>query len=267
MLFERAEVPPALAGVITDVWLLDMPRAHVEEQVLPMPATEFIVNLSEPYVLVDDPRWAPTPAVFRTGVRSGVVRFANPSRLRHVAVRMPIHGPSRFGLPPTTTLSAVEGPLGAALTTVAEAADRAPNVLLTKTIGALSAHLLPETEPVRTVRCAVDALSADPTRSIAALASAIGITHKTLIARFRRFTGITPSRLTQLVMVDRLIQTIPTDGPLPTWTQLVADSPYADQSHFIRSFTHLIGLTPRRYLDALARSRYADPRFLDSGEG
>ncbi len=261
--FQPLEVPAPLRGVVTEAWVLDMPAAHPSEQVLPMPGTEIIVNLSDPYLLPAGPDGAPapTPPVFCTGLRPRVIRFENPAHLRHVAVRLPCGGLSRLGLPPMLGVGAVQGELGAALSaltnTGAPAADVADGVL-----AALVDHVREETDAQRCVRHAAAALQADPGRPVTPLARAAGITHKTLIARFRRVTGVTPSRFAQLSMVDAVVRAIPTSGPLPTWTDLVSSSPYVDQSHFIRSFRRLVGLSPREYRDALARSRYTDPRFV-----
>lgn len=265
MLPEPIPLPPDLTGAVTEVWALDMPRAHASEQVLPMPATEIIVNLAEPYRVYDDSGSWPTPAVFRTGLRRAVVRFDNPPVLRHVAVRLPAYGPARLGLEPTDTVGAVPGVLGDDLAGVAASGAHPADAART-VVEALRDHLAPETPEVRAVRVATDALLADPTRSIASLAADAGVTHKTLIARFRRVTGSTPSHLARLSAVDAVVRAIPTGGEVPSWTALIADSPFVDQSHFIRSFRQLVGLSPREYRDALARSRYDDPRFLD-GEG
>lgn len=263
-MFVHAPVPDALTAAVEGLWLLDMPREHPSEQVLPMPTTELIVNTSDPYVLHDGDRATATPSVFLTGIRSRVITFDNPPRLRHVVVRLPAHGPARFGLPPSSTVTGVQGPLGGALTALA-ASGLPPERLLDGVTAALVDHLSPESAAQRTVRAASSRLTADPTTPIGRIAESLGVTHKTLIARFRRVTGTTPSRLAHLMMIDRLIGSLPTEGPMPTWTELVADSPYFDQSHFIRSFKQIIGLGPGEYLTALARSRYQDPRFLDAG--
>lgn len=266
---EPVPLPDVLSGVVLEVWALDMPRQHEAEQVLPMPTTEIIVNLSGPY-RVHTPGgsiWE-TPPVFGTGIRHGVVRFDDPPTLRHVAVRLPAYGPARFGVPPTAGPAAVPGALGADLTDLASAAHSAGNSDVTdaayQVLGLLERHLRPETDAERTVRPAVDALVADPTRPIAGIADELRVTHKTLISRFRRVTGVTPSQLSRLVMVDSIVRAVPTTDTMPSWTQLIADSPFVDQSHFIRSFRRLVGISPREYRDALAASRYDDPRFLAS---
>lgn len=269
---EPVPLPAVLAGVVLEAWALDMPRQHKAEQVLPMPTTEIIVNLSEPY-RVHTPGGAiwETPPVFGTGIRRGVVRFEDPPVLRHVAVRLPAYGPARFGVPPSPSPALVPGALGADLTALASAARPAWSSDVAdaayEVIGVLARHMRPETDAERTVRRAVDALVADPAREIAGIADELGVTHKTLISRFRRVTGVTPSQLSHLVMVDAIVRAVPTTGTMPSWTQLIADSPFVDQSHFIRSFRRLVGISPREYRDALTASRYDAPRFLASQQG
>ena len=262
-------LPDVLSGAVLEVWALDMPRQHEAEQVLPMPTTEIIVNFSGPY-RVHTPGGAiwETPPVFGTGIRHGVVRFEDPPTLRHVAVRLPAYGPARFGVPPSTAPAPVPGALGADLAALASAAHRASDSDVAdaayEVLALLERHVRPETDAERSVRKAVDALVDDPTREIAGIANELGVTHKTLISRFRRVTGVTPSHLSRLVMVDAIVRAVPTTGTMPSWTQLIADSPFVDQSHFIRSFRRLVGISPREYRDALAVSRYDDPRFLAS---
>lgn len=191
MEYEAVKPDGALTDAVVSVWYLDMPRTHVTEQVLPMPAVEIIVNLSDPYVLSTTgvPR-SPTAAVFATGIRSKVVQFENPERIRHLAIRMPIFGPSRFGIAPGNTISALQGDLRDALDEIRDATVnnriRSPVEALEATVDALRTHLLAESEAQRSVRGAVELLSNDSTLAIADVARSVGLSHKTLIARFRR---------------------------------------------------------------------------------
>lgn len=119
----------------------------------------------------------------------------------------------------------------------------------------------------RTVRAALERWNTDPAIPVGEVAADLGISHKTLIARFRAVTGGTPSRIVRILMVHRLLESLPPAGEPWTWTQLVGRSPYVDQSHFIRSFKRMTGLTPRRYLAALAASTYDTPYFIGGEAG
>lgn len=270
--FREAELTAELAQAATRVWALDMPRRHRVERVLPMASVEIIVNLSQAYRLfgpAEPPEGRATPGVFCTGLRRELVRFENPPRIRHVCVQLPIFGPARFGLAPVLAVCGVDGLLGDRLRTVAEEAlprdEPDLEAVLAAVVDALGRTLRPETAAQATVRLAVGALAEDPARSLLELARSLGVSHKTLIARFREVVGTTPSEVARLLLLHRLIEKVPPAGPFPTWTELAAGGGFADQSHFIRTFKRLAGMTPGDYLGALRESSYADQHFLGSG--
>lgn len=225
---------PTLKGVVRALWYLRMERVHETEQILPLPSVEVIVNLGEPYRLLDSEgagAAAPVGAVFTTGLRRGPVRIGNPPLIEHVAIQLPVDGPARFGLAPGPGVAAVTGRLGDALAEV-RSSGGTPEELLTRTVVALEQCLLPESPAQRRVRAALELLTAEPTRPVGTVAAEVGVSHQRLIADFHRYVGRPPKWVAQLLLVHRLLDRVPGTGPVPTWTELVADSPYADQSHF-----------------------------------
>ena len=111
-------------------------------------------------------------------------------------------------------------------------------------------------EPDPLVVAACRAVDADTDVEIADLARSLGIGHTTLIARFRRSCGITPKAYADVVRFHRFLTGLPLDGPMPTWTELVASTSWYDQSHFIHTFKRFTGFTPARYLEIVgARGR------------
>ncbi len=53
MIFQQQAPRPGLDRVIARLWYLDGPRPARYEKILPQPFVHLIVNLSEPYRLVD----------------------------------------------------------------------------------------------------------------------------------------------------------------------------------------------------------------------
>ncbi|MDQ3157026.1 MAG: AraC family transcriptional regulator [Actinomycetota bacterium] len=112
---------------------------------------------------------------------------------------------------------------------------------------------------------AVDLIAADPQQRIGAVAAALGITHKTLIGQFHRYCGCTPKVFADvyrhLAFLERM-RTAPKDL---TWVELVSETNYYDQAHFIRVFTRFTGMTPSDYLRYRAETGDDDPSFIALG--
>lgn len=255
-----------LTGVVGSAWFLEDESPPPRERILPMASVEVVLNLAGPYRVLSPE--TTIGDVFSTGLRRATVLIENPVPLRHVAVQLPVHGGSRIGLRPTAGVAVVPGELGRMLTRLRErlrrdvAHDANPEQLLATTLAALEELVQPPTVSWRRVERTVDALSHEPELPISGRARLLGVSHKTLIADFATHVGMTPKRLAQLIRVQSLLSRLPTSGPVPEWTELVADSPYVDQSHFIRSFRQMVGLSPRAYRDLLASSGPRDPFFL-----
>ena len=93
----------------------------------------------------------------------------------------------------------------------------------------------------------------DPDAPIPLIAAAAGTSHHRLIDEFRTWCGVTPKTYADIVRFRQFIDTLPLQGPMPSWAELVATSGYYDQPHFIRVFRAFTGLSPTRYLDIVAR--------------
>jgi AraC-like DNA-binding protein len=83
------------------------------------------------------------------------------------------------------------------------------------------------------------------------VAAALGIGQRRLERAFDRSVGLSPKALARVLRFRRALRDL---GRLhdprsaPGWASLALGAGYADQSHFIREFKALAGLTPSRYL-------------------
>lgn len=116
-----------------------------------------------------------------------------------------------------------------------------------------------------TERCAraVAALEESPARSIAEIASELGVSHGHLDREFSSVVGLGPRTLARILRVRRLLRHIDVHGQIG-WTELAASLGWFDQAHLIRDFKRHTGVTPSQYQDALRRYRPDDiePGFV-----
>lgn len=75
---------------------------------------------------------------------------------------------------------------------------------------------------------------------------ASGCSPAQFIHRFEQAVGLTPKRYARVLRLGALLPTLVRCGPRD-WAQLAAGGGYADQSHLIREFKRLAGLTPGAY--------------------
>lgn len=88
--------------------------------------------------------------------------------------------------------------------------------------------------------------------SIAALASKYGITQKTLIEHFTRYTGKTPSDFRKIVRFRKALdEQIVMETPHKL-TEVTYLAQYFDQSHMIKDFKSLTGYTPGSFFKSLS---------------
>lgn len=86
MLFEEQPPPPGYERLITRLWYLDAPRNARYEKILPLPLVHLIVNLSDPYRLIEaDGRATVVDGAFVAGLRTHYLISELPDRLRHAA--------------------------------------------------------------------------------------------------------------------------------------------------------------------------------------
>ncbi|TQS45580.1 AraC family transcriptional regulator [Cryptosporangium phraense] len=106
----------------------------------------------------------------------------------------------------------------------------------------------PPVDPAgREASAAVDVIAADPALTrVDALASRLGVGVRSLQRLFAEYVGVGPKwcirRYRLLEVTSRLA-----DGAAVDWAALAAELGYADQAHFSRDFTAILGEPPSRY--------------------
>ena len=260
----RAELAP----LVTKLWFLDVPTRGPIEWILPIPRVHAIVNLGEPYAVLrsgDTELGMTLEAGFVAGLQRTYLVNRNPERLRHVGAELRPYAFASLGMEPfaaevrpaSRALPALDG-VRAAL-----APDAAPDECLAALEDALVAALAASgaiADP--TVARVADEIDRRPDARVADVAAASGVSAGSLAQRFRRATGTTPKVYADTVRFHRFLTRLAEPGPLPTWTELIADTSYYDQPHFIRAFTRFAGLSPREYLRILGEEGRVEPSFL-----
>ena len=81
---------------------------------------------------------------------------------------------------------------------------------------------------------------------VADLAAALGVPVRTLQRRFDRHLGVGPKWVLSRCRIQDALAAIEAGGTVD-WADLAVRLGYADQSHFVNSFTALVGVPPDRY--------------------
>ncbi|SFN57856.1 helix-turn-helix domain-containing protein [Mycetocola miduiensis] len=279
MEYLQREPSGVLAGVVRSLWLVRGQAQQSLERIFPMPFVHLIVNLSGPYRATDPLSGVtaePLTAVFCSGLQRHFTLSENPSALFNLGAVLEPDAVGRLGLDPaeiTGRVVNVESVLpdvaGFRQTTLA-AADLDPAAgpgsgddLLDALHAALVLSLRDDA-PDLVVRRAVAVISADPSRSVASVAEECNLSHKSLIGRFRRATGVTPKFYATVVRFHRLIDELPLGDDVP-WAELAAATGYYDQSHVIRTFKTFTGFTPQDYYRIARTHGRESTRFVPVG--
>jgi methylphosphotriester-DNA--protein-cysteine methyltransferase len=82
--------------------------------------------------------------------------------------------------------------------------------------------------------------------SIGEIASRTGFTERHIEQLFKKHVGLTPKFLARIVRFNRIFHLI--SDKQPDWSDIVFQSGFYDQSHFIRNFKAFTGEDPSRYM-------------------
>jgi len=72
-------------------------------------------------------------------------------------------------------------------------------------------------------------------------------TQKHLISQFKKYGGLSPKSLHRIFRFNKLLEIINQKEEI-IWTDIVYETGYADQSHFIKDFQEFCGFNPSKYI-------------------
>jgi AraC-like DNA-binding protein len=267
MIYEERPAPPGLESAVARIWYLEVERARPYEKILPQPAMHLIVNLSEPYTMFDRSGAAmPVEDAFVSGIQSGYLVIASPPVIRNVVVELRPGGLGAVSALPGTELA---GRVRPAREVLADAdrlvgdlkASTTPDQALERLAAAL-VRMGDGWSPDTVVEAALAGLEADDDHSIGEVAAALPVSHRTMIARFRRATGLTPRDYAQLLRFHRFVTGLAAMAGPDDWASLAPLGGYYDQAHVIRAFRHFSGWTPTEYRRRVAEFGPAAASFV-----
>jgi AraC-like DNA-binding protein len=252
---------PPLDAFVKSIWACrNEPQPHKLERILPTGAAQLIVNLKEDQTRLYDPdhahRCLTTAGTVFSGIwsRYQVIDTLEQEYVAGVAFRP--GGTVPFTRVPAHETSDAEIPLeslwgrartarlreqlleSASLESMLDVLERALQDTWTRAA----------THPA--IGFALAAFDRAPgMTSVASVTSAIGMSAKRFIERFKSEVGVTPKRYSRIRRFQDAV-TLAHRGHRLEWTRVALECGYFDQAHFIHDFRSFSGLTPTGYLDA-----------------
>ncbi|WP_457964916.1 AraC family transcriptional regulator [Arthrobacter sp. D1-29] len=270
MLYEESPAPAALRPFVTGFWLIRARPVARYEKILPGPSAHLVLNLSDPYRLIDPDRPAGEAAGaevstgFYSGLQRGFLISENPPQLFNVGAVLSPFGVAAFTEQPPATLnsrvtdadtifpgfSALRSRL---LSTEGPTPDRAFAALESF----LTARLRPGYRQDQRSAAAVGLL-AEEDIPVAELSKRLGMSDSTLERIIMRDCGITAKGFSDVCRFHRFVTAAAGLPPgAAAGKDLLALADYYDQPHLVRAFRRFAGFTPSEYL-AIVRQHGAE---------
>jgi AraC-like DNA-binding protein len=243
---------PVLASSLDRLWFVSDPAPHPRGRVLPSGTLELVVNLAEDEIRICDPTAPGGVRRYAGAVVSGALTSSFGTDPRADASIIGVHfkpggafpflGVSAFELADAhVDLEALWGRRARSLR------DRLGAAPLREKFTILEDALLDcLVRPVRRHPVVPFAL-AELSRSnvaVGTLAAQAGLSHRRLVEVFRAEVGMTPKTFSRVRRFERAVARARGSAAAPDWASLAVECGYFDQSHMIRDFVALSGLTP-----------------------
>ena len=254
MIYQEREATSELEGIVSRLWVLETTPLRRFEKILPLPSVHLIVNLSTPYRLFDRRGEATLVSdAFVSGVQSEYLVIESPPTIHHVGAELlPASAADDHGRRSRPARRARAGRAGGVdrRGRSRRRAPRRPVGRMTRSMSSpcSSSRSAPPALPTPSSIQPIAAIQADPGQTIGDLAALAGVSHRTLIARFRAATGHRSEGVRAALAVPHVRHRPPLDrSRAPDWAGLAAASGFYDQPHVIRAFRRFTGWTPAEY--------------------
>ncbi|MFJ6537497.1 DUF6597 domain-containing transcriptional factor [Paenarthrobacter sp. NPDC091711] len=263
MLYEECPAPQALQPFVTRLWLVRAEPQARFEKILPGPEAHLILNLSDPYRLINPPEAGAVAASpeagstevstgFYAGLQRSYLISENPDQLFNVGARLTPFGLAAFtSQPPSLFQNRVvdaESVFPGFQDLRQSLANAEPEQAFTALSTFLQQRLRPGYQADPRTEKATEILARDDVE-ISVLAADLGISASTLERIMMRDCGATAKAYSDVCRFNRMVNqaaALP-KGSVPG-RELLQLADYYDQPHLIRSFKRFSGFTPTEYM-------------------
>lgn len=264
MLFQSRRPSPPLEDCVDYYWYLGDSPGHGREHVVPSGTLEIVFNLHEDEIRIYDPFDPRRFTRYRGALVSGAYRSHFVIDTRAHAAIVGVHfkaggALALLGVPPGwladshVNLEAIWGVRAAELRErLCAARDLRERFLVLD--GALMRRLGSAVRQREEVKLALWGLRR-PDARIGQVAAEVGLSHRRLIELFTEEVGVTPKVFSRLQRFQRAL-TLAKQSASPDWAQMAVACGYFDQSHLIRDFVSLSGLSPKELLHRSANVKH-----------
>lgn len=257
--FHFYRYPPSreLAPFVESIWGVRGAAEFTREAVLPNGVVELMINFGPTQRVhaygdreVDEPfRWS-----WLAGIQDQRLVVGSPEGVNHMGVRFrPGGAHAFFDLPMdevTNQVVELDDLLGPAAGELRERAAAAASDL--ERARAVERWLVGRRYAVHphyaTIRRALDLLQASAFGlSIGELCEQLGLSDRHVLTQFRRVVGLSPKTMSRIARFQAVVGA--TEGREEVdWSRLAYRFGFADQSHLVREFRRLAGVTPTEFL-------------------
>jgi AraC-like DNA-binding protein len=255
--------PPALAPFVRCLWHLTGPAELTREPqpIVPDGCVEIVLNCADPFARVNGGTHL-QPLAMLVGQLTGPVVVVPTGAVEVWGVR----------LHPWSAAACLEISLGE----LRESTIALDRVLQSDHAGelhdgardggaqlaaALERWLGGRAPPDRGARAAVELITHEQTLpSVRSMGARLGRSTRWVQRTFRETVGLPPKMLSRIRRVQRAMR-LATTHPARTWSSIAADVGYFDQSHLVRDFRDIVGVTPSAFA---ARERPITDAFIES---